>query len=376
MFLMRPGMAAVAIAPEKPVRAGGMLRSVQFLRTAAALLVVSAHLDIVLSAIGVFPQGQAAVGIFGAALAIFFTISGFVMVYTTRNSRLTPWTFMANRIVRAVPFYWAVTMVVFTIALAAPEMMQATRADPGELLESLTVIPFQKANGLVEPVLFVGWTLNYEMFFYVVFASGLSFANKTVGAVSVILWLSCFVVVGIITQPTGIIARFYTDSIILEFALGMLVALVLPYLPARAGLGLKVVAALLVLVGMGAAIWLPYQLPNAPVVIVCGIPTTLILGGIVALEGWGWAARSSVWLVLGDATYSIYLTHPFVTQVVGKIARRLDAHGPLAIALLVFALASSCVVGVVVYRTVERPLWQLARRALTPRQIKPRTALS
>ncbi len=368
----RSGAITDATSADLRRSTGGVLRNVQILRAVAALLVVVAHLNTLLTSVGVPTRGPAAIGTFGAAT--FFTISGFIMVYTTRNGRLTPWTFMANRIVRIVPFYWAITIALFFVALTAPEMLQATRADWSELAMSLAFIPFEKANGLVEPLLFVGWTLNYEIVFYILFAFGLSFANKSVGMVNVILCLLCFVVAGQVMQPNGVIARFYTDAIILEFALGMLIALALPYLRARANSALKGAAAMFVVVGAAAAILLPYGFPGSNVAIACGVATAFILAGAVALERWGWVVRSPLWLLLGDASYSIYLTHPFVTQVVEKMAQRLNAHGLLACVLLAFAVAGSCIVGVVVYRTVERPLWHLARRALVPRRIETRAA--
>jgi peptidoglycan/LPS O-acetylase OafA/YrhL len=105
------------------------------------------------------------------------------------DREVTPWSFMANRIARIAPIYWTITLAVFTISPVAPSLLQATMPDWRELLKSLAFVPFEKSNGLTQPVLFVGWTLNYEMLFYALFAAGLSVRSRRLGAAGVILCL-------------------------------------------------------------------------------------------------------------------------------------------------------------------------------------------
>ena len=47
-----------------------------------------------------------------------------------------------------------------------------------ELGLSLLFVPFFKESGTPNPILFVGWTLNYEMYFYVVLALCLLVSRK------------------------------------------------------------------------------------------------------------------------------------------------------------------------------------------------------
>jgi exopolysaccharide production protein ExoZ len=142
-------------SPASPSR--GVLKNVQALRAVAAVMVVFVHLD----QLGVAAGGRS--GLFEAGNAgvdLFFVISGLIMVLTTWGRPIGPRRFFVNRLKRVVPLYWIVTLAVFAIAVVAPSLMQATRADPVELAKSLLFIPFAKANGLVQPVAFVGWTLN------------------------------------------------------------------------------------------------------------------------------------------------------------------------------------------------------------------------
>src|SRR3954451_25277970 len=112
------------------------------------------------------PKGQYApstpdpVGGCGWLVNLFFVISGFIMVYTTFSRPTRPAEFLCNRIARIVPLYWLMTLGTYSIAFVAPTLLQATSTNPLELLKSLFFVPFVKSNGLVQPVLFLGWTLN------------------------------------------------------------------------------------------------------------------------------------------------------------------------------------------------------------------------
>ena len=99
---------------------------------------------------------------------IFFVISGFIICFVADDRR--PAEFMWDRIARVVPLYWLLTLAATAVAFIDPSLFKSTIADPALVLQSLLFIPFVKANLTMQPVLFVGWTLNYEMFFYLVFA--------------------------------------------------------------------------------------------------------------------------------------------------------------------------------------------------------------
>lgn len=104
-----------------------------------------------------------------AGVDLFFVISGFIMWWTTSGIEITPGRFMLKRVHRIVPLYWAVTGFYVVVLLVAPRFMQTGALDPAHAIASFLFIPWQHpvlapAYPLVTP----GWTLNYEMFFYVV----------------------------------------------------------------------------------------------------------------------------------------------------------------------------------------------------------------
>ena len=110
---------------------------------------------------------------FGAAgVDIFFVVSGFIMVVTTMKRDMAPGEFLLHRIARIVPVYWVVTILLFAIVMYGFKPVGIMRMQPDWLAKSLLFIPFDR-DGRVEPIISVGWTLNYEMFFYLLFALGL-----------------------------------------------------------------------------------------------------------------------------------------------------------------------------------------------------------
>lgn len=342
-----------------------ILRNVQVLRAVAAILVVFVHIDKLLSSLDLPPFG-------GGGVDIFFVISGFIMTYTTIDRDSTPWSFMADRIARIVPPYWAITVAVFAVACIAPTLLQATRPDWTELFKSLLFVPFMKSNGLVQPTLFVGWTLNYEMFFYLLFAAGLAFPNKKLGAGSIIVWLAFLVAMGLLEQPESVIGQFYTSITMLDFALGMLIALSFRQIPIVSGVLVRPALALLVSLGLAAAVVLPLFLPNVSSFFVSGLPAALVVAGAVTLERSGWSLRHRWLLVLGNASYSIYLTHPFVTQLARKSAAFVPPDPVAALLLIAATLVSVCLVGLTVHYFLEQPLSSLFRRLLKVRRLNAR----
>ena len=146
------------------------LFNIQYLRGVAALMVVLFHvLDssgrlgeaVVLPA---FPAGEAGVD-------LFFVISGFIIWHTSRDPGLTPGRFMTKRIKRVVPLYWFFTLAMAAIVIVAPSLLRTTVFEPMHVIASLAFVPYLHPTlHAYNPLVFVGWTLNYEMAFYVAFA--------------------------------------------------------------------------------------------------------------------------------------------------------------------------------------------------------------
>ena len=117
---------------------------------------------------------------------------------------------------------------------------------------------------------------------------------------------------------------------------------------------------------------LPLIFPDASTFIVGGLPAFLIVGGGLLLERWGWVVKAAWCLVVGNASYSIYLTHTFVTEAAQKIAAKVQPEAFASSLVIAGTLIAVCVVGILVHRALEQPLSTLARRLLKVRRLNRR----
>ena len=147
---------------------------IQTLRGLAAILVVMEHIRFF------------ACGAFG--VDIFFCISGFMIMLTTQND--TGY-FFKKRLIRIVPFYWIMTLGSFALMLLFPSMFQASEATLSRLVKSLLFIPFDMGSGVLQPLLRIGWTVNCEMFFYLLFWLAFHISHKYRGLLCSIFLLVC-----------------------------------------------------------------------------------------------------------------------------------------------------------------------------------------
>jgi peptidoglycan/LPS O-acetylase OafA/YrhL len=334
---------------------------------------VFVHLERLATLAGL-PAGLTVFG--NSGVDVFFVISGLIMVVTTSGRKQTPQGFLRNRLTRVAPLYWAITLAVFALALVAPALLQSTTADPLQLLKSLAFIPYARADGAMHPVVFVGWTLNYEMAFYVVFALGLMLPGRLAGLALSIVILVAAAAFGQIARPEGVLG-FYTAPMILEFGAGMMLGalFVRDRLPKGRAWGWSAAATgVLALAVMLAGPWLWPQFDRA---VMFGVPAVVLVASGLIAERAG-LSLSQGWIqTLGAASYSVYLTHFFCTQVVTKAAERLAGFGTIlmwALAPVAFLLVA--MVGVFVHRRVELPLTELARKVIAPMGPKPRPTIA
>ena len=354
-----------------------LLQSVQALRGVAALLVVVFHL------VAFEVEGKALFGsVFllergSAGVDMFFVISGFVMVWVTQSKAgARPHgvgRFLYSRASRIYPLWW-----VYAGIMALWVWRDAGMVEPGHLLRSFALLPQAGA-----PVLEVGWTLIHEMYFYAAFA-GLLCLPRARLAEGLLAWaLAVAMCALVLSAPplAGNVVELATSPLTLEFLMGAGLALLLErgrvvsvrtaWVELGAGLILLVLA-----MGFAPEAWFAVY-PNMAKVMLFGVPCALVVDGCVGLErAGGWANGVWSWMGtrLGDASYSLYLSHLFVLSAGGKAF----ALAASATGLAVFDLASGApvprllfaVAGVVAcvvvadasYTWLEKPMARSLRR--------------
>lgn len=325
------------------------LDGVQYLRAIAALMVVYFHLVDEIPSYTAFLTAVPLIDFdrMRAGVDIFFVISGFIMVVTSSNSK--PGEFLLRRAMRIVPLYWILTFAMAVPAVALPAILHSRHSLTFvQFVKSLLFIPFNNPDhgGEIWPVLVPGWTLNLEMYFYVIFAILLIWRpirgrQITVAATIFVALVALHILTGRLS-----LAGFYTQPMVLEFACGM----VLAYLYGRGVHLPKAVSASFILLGFVLILWRggPWA----------GIPAVMIVSGAVGLESRGSIPRWRFAALLGDASYSIYLTHIFALWMVRAAwphmwHRAPDALGATAFAFFAFAMVIS--LALITYRGIERP---------------------
>ncbi len=330
------------------------LHALQYLRAVAALAVVYSHSVI---QVADYQQYLTDAGSFG--VDIFFVISGFIMVYIAKPDD-TPTAFFVNRIRRVVPMYWFFTFLMAAILLAMPGVFKATVFDMKALLSSLAFIPHWNLARPTEvwPVVAPGWSLNFEMYFYLVFAVSLLFAERFRIAFITVVITTVFLIATALNDGQSAIAEFFSLSLVFEFILGMLLAVAW-----KRGFRMPPSTAAWLLLSASCVLLINLPLPR---IFEYGVPSFLIVMAClyVKIGEHRWA------VLLGDASYALYLSHIFTLGVLRKFVAPYLGDGETAAYLFVaISLIVCTLVSVVIHKYIDNWLLRHERLRWVHKQI-------
>ncbi|WP_426123163.1 acyltransferase family protein [Pararhizobium sp. PWRC1-1] len=359
----RPATAGIAYAAFRraasaprvvvsPAQAG-TVDSIQYLRAIAAWLVVFHHLSASLSSQLGWANGFA-IGAIG--VDIFFVISGYIMaMIAARTAHFSPLEFMLRRLARIAPLYWLMTFVFCLLCLLYPSVVNNPGMSWTRLLFSLFFLP-DFVNGTTLPTLIIGWTLNYEFFFYGVVALSIWLSGDRTLLVAALILCTCAALGALIDGDK--IFEFYTQPIILEFVLGILIWNYGASIHRKRWfkplwlLGLPLIFAAVALSGIYS---------NEIRFMLWGVPSALFVLGAIPLFSMRlpWLAR------LGDWSFSTYLLHIYVIQLFVKVMASAvaDSYGLLAFEAMI-ALGVIMLVSALQFSCFERPATQVLNRWL------------
>lgn len=309
--------------------------AIQVLRAIAAVFVILEHIRFLNC------------GAFG--VDIFFCISGFMIMFSTHKSTER---FLRKRMVRILPLYYLMTIGTFLLLLLFPSMFEQTRTNPIFLIKSLLFIPFDIGNGAIQPLLRIGWTVNCEIFFYILFFVALHMSHKYRGLICSI-FLGVIVLLAQLFPDTFVPLTFYGNPVMLEFIMGILCYYLCNriYSAHQAGKLPRFLGVFSCLLAVVLLLALPLCKPHINVLgfnrlPLWGLPALLI---VLCFFIMGLYIRMPRFLVkAGDISFSLYLIHYYPVLLLDRVVFDFSTYTPFALlgvfvsVLIGFILAYLC----------------------------------
>jgi len=333
------------------------------MRGIAAVLVVLLHISTKWAQFGRGTTEGFALG--NAGVDLFFIISGYIMCFSTDGRRLNFNRFMLLRIQRIMPFYWLTTTIALAVFLYDPKMVNSSGGETS-IWASYILFPngrkFLNGNG---------WTLSFEFFFYLVFAVAISRGtDKAMRFSSIILLL--LTGLGFFFMHDGFALNFLTNNLYFEFVLGMACFYLFNRRGARFGAGYGIALCLLGGLALTAGQLAHIPRPEEWRGFLWGIPMLFVFVGLLSLEETIRRTSSylkTIFLGMGNSSYSLYLIHPFVLSGLARLLQHFNATSSHLL-FIVALLIPTVVAGHLAYLYIEKPLTALAKRFPVARTAK------
>lgn len=340
------------------------VHSIHALRGIAAILVVIHHVCQYLvtrgrstAGLGEFPTGA-----FGVDL--FFVISGFVIVIATPKE--TGWVaignFLRRRAERVLPMYWVATCVLGFAFFILPNAFTTFHVSFMDFAKSILFIPIHNEHGQLRPLLSQGWTLFYELFFYLTFATTL-FVRYEIRLYFLVSTISIGYAVGLLLLPPSV-EWIINSPLLFEFISGAVLAIYIK----KKGLGAIRNSTAYVLL-LASILALIYVTPPVSVgwerVLTWGLPAFGIILSACKLESSISLSSKPTFAFLGDASYSIYLLHGLGLTLAGKLLPNIFVDLPLL--NILYLCASGILVGSLGHIFIEKRINAFLKKLRTPK---------
>lgn len=346
----------------------GTINSIQALRAFAALAVVYYH-------IALLPLGKTLqlpeTGSWG--VDVFFIISGFIIGMVVNQNTTN---FLPRRVIRVVPLYWLATFAWAGLALAFPGKVNSTEVTFLGLLKSLFFIPYEMPQR-VGPILGLGWTLNYEMFFYLMVALMLFLMKDARKALSLtVITLVLLVASGNVYTPTNFALLHYQNPLLLEFVSGVFLYFTYRWCQQQAWIKrfqpLTICCGIILFTG-GTYLLVAQESGQLGYLFsqrvgFFGVPAFLTVTGTLLLEPLFKPSKlTSAVVELGAGSYAIYLFHPFIVGLLGPsfLSNKIGENQiALGYAIVMAVLLMSAVVGTGINRYLDAPIQRKLKKLL------------
>jgi exopolysaccharide production protein ExoZ len=292
----------------------------------------------------------------GFGVDLFFVISGFVMTYIMWNeprSAKSIWPFLKRRLMRIIPIYWFYTFFLVALGLSLPKLFTET-IDLATVLRSLFLIPYTPVGANPAPILAVGWTLSFEMYFYALVAIGMFIPRRTF-IIALGVYFTVWALTPLFVKSSSAIFGVASNLLVFEFYFGMLICAAFM----SRGSFNKILGWCALTLGIVMLALETYFLepPFSSRGLVWGLPASCIVIWFISRERNGSFMRFSLWQALGASSYTLYLTHFIILAALGRIGYALGLMPHIPTDLYIVLTSIFCLIaGHILYLAVERPL--------------------
>lgn len=355
------------------------INSIQGLRAIAAGLVVLLH---VLGMAEKFSAEQSVLNQFfhfrhfgSSGVDIFFVISGFIMTVVSQQKYGQPSAsmhFFKRRLIRIVPLYWFYSSIMLLL-ICLPFTLQQSVFDLTFTIRSYFFIPsVNPTSQEMMPLVAQGWTLSYEMYFYLLFALFLMFKKGWFLPSIFIIFSMCILWGFLYDIGTNSPYRLFTNPILIEFLLGCLIGTA--YV-SRYRFGSLFSVGLICIGCLGFLATIIYGKSGYTRVVDWGLPAACLVAGIVNLENATGFKTPHFLVALGNSSYSLYLYHTFALMVIGKLMQMgLLSSIPIDL-LVIFSLLFCIATGHIAYLCIEKPITRYFSKHKTAPSYKRQAAI-
>lgn len=289
----------------------------------------------------------------GIGVPIFFVISGFIMAFTTQkldfksNATKTISLFYKRRIIRIVPLYYLLTFA--WMILGGSFFLYFQGEYFARFIHSILFLPQAGSP----PVLYLGWSLNYEMFFYLIFGLSLIFKEKRY--LFIIIFFITTYILGLIFKPQNVYLQMATSVLNLNFVIGILLSLFLNKVSIP-----KKYAILVSLVAIPLFIAIYFDILKVDNELISLLITSLLVSSFLLFDYTFHFKGNKALIFLGDISYSLYLSHPFVEI----LFRKFKVEGYFNIPYFIFKILVVIAVASFLYYFVEKKVTEYLKLKL------------
>lgn len=322
--------------------------NIQMLRAIAAMLVIYIHAFFVAMSYDINMQRPLTAWqrLPNCGVDIFFVLSGFIMVYVQFHKKYSPVNFFINRFVRIVPLYWFLILLLALIHVILPSVVLKTYFTWAWVFQSVAFTS-DFFSHFHYPVLPNGWTLEYEMLFYLFFSASLFIRRFSV---SMCVTIICVLVFVVITH----------HAIMIEFIFGMLIGFFTIH--KQVNFHVSMVSFVIgVMLFAGTCFYPDYFFAGNGVpgrVWIWGVPAMFVIFGLVNFPQY----KYSFMYTLGEASYSIYLFQFFAILPFYKMIHLFQPSSKWNYFIMMLCVIFSTAMGFIFYLLFEKPILKQSKK--------------